>query len=65
MELPSDEDRCVQIRDLVAARSLGAGRMTYFVRILSGSAEIASQEISFDVADVSSQLPLLTPPPVN
>jgi hypothetical protein len=52
MELSSDEGRCVQIRDLVAARSLGAGRMTYFVRILSGEAEIASQELTFDVADV-------------
>jgi hypothetical protein len=52
MDLSSDEGRCVQIRDLIAARSLGAGRMTYFVRILSGEAEIASQELSFDVADM-------------
>jgi hypothetical protein len=52
MDLSSDEGRCVQIRDLIAARSLGAGRMTYFVRILSGDAEIAAQELSFDVADV-------------
>jgi hypothetical protein len=52
MELSSDDGRCVQIRDLIAAGSLGAGRMTYFVRVLSGDAEIAAQELSFDVADV-------------
>jgi hypothetical protein len=51
--LNCDKGRCVQIRDMVAAGSLGAGRMTYVVRILSGDRTITSREISFDVADVS------------
>jgi hypothetical protein len=53
MSLSTDKGRCVQIRDLVAAGSLGAGRMTYLVRILSGDQTITSQQMSFDVADVS------------
>jgi hypothetical protein len=54
MSLGSDKGRCVQIRDMVAAGSLGAGRLSYVVRILSGDDTIASQELSFDVADVSA-----------
>lgn len=65
MELVPDEGRCVQIRDLVAAGSLGAGRLTYFVRILSGDAVIASQELAFDVADVSAPNPEVNAPPAR
>jgi hypothetical protein len=65
MELTPDEGRCVQIRDLVAARSLGAGRLTYFVRILSGEQELAAQELSFDVADVPAATPTAIAPPSN
>ena len=54
MALRSDKGRCVQIRDMVAAGSLGAGRMTYVVRILSGDELVASHELAFDVADVSA-----------
>jgi len=62
-ELGPEEGRCVQIRDLVAAGSFGAGRLTYFVRVLSGDAEIASQELSFDVADVpASSQEVIAPP---
>jgi len=53
MELASDGGRCVQIRDLVAAGSLGAGRLTYVVRILSGDVPITSQQLVFDVAEVA------------
>jgi hypothetical protein len=52
MELRPDEGECVQIRDLVATGSLGAGRLTYFVSILSGDDAVASQELAFDVANV-------------
>jgi VWFA-related protein len=52
MTLSPDDDQCLQIRDLVTAGSLGAGRLTYVVRIVSGDAVIASQELTFDVADV-------------
>ncbi len=65
MRLSPDEGRCVQIRDLVAAHSLGAGRLTYFVRILSGDTEIASQELPFDVADVATPTPEFTAPPAK
>lgn len=65
MRLSPDEGRCVQIRDLVAAHSLGAGRLTYFVRILSGDTEIASQELPFDVADVATPTPEVTAPPAK
>jgi hypothetical protein len=65
MELGPDEGRCVQIRDLVAAGSLGAGRLTYFVRILSGDAAIASQELAFDVADLPAPAPEVIAPPAR
>ncbi len=54
MDLSADEGRCVQIRDLVAPGSFGAGRLTYTVHILSGDAEVATEEMKFDVADVTS-----------
>ncbi len=53
MSLSSDKGRCVQIRDMVVAGSLGPGRLTYFVRIFSGDQIIATQELTFDVAEVS------------
>ena len=52
MDLTPDKGRCVQIRDLVAAGSLGAGRLTYFVRILSGDDVVATEELPFEVVDV-------------
>lgn len=60
MSLAPDKGRCVQIRDMVAAGSLRAGTLTYELRILSGDRTIASQELSFDIADVSAvaQLPI-------
>ena len=54
MSLGADKGRCVQIRDMVAAGSLGAGRLTYLVRILSGDRTIASQHLTFDVAEVAA-----------
>jgi hypothetical protein len=65
MELRPDEHRCVQIRDLVAAHSLGAGRLTYFVRILAGDAVVASQELPFDVAEVPASSPEVIAPPAK
>jgi len=65
MELRPDERRCVQIRDLVAAGSLGAGRLTYFVRILAGDAVVASQELPFDVAEVPASPPEVIAPPAK
>jgi len=65
MTLTPDEGRCVQIRDLVAANSLGVGRLTYFVRIFLGDAEIASQELPFDVAGVSAPSPEVIAPPAK
>ncbi len=65
MTLSPDEGRCVQIRDLVAANSFGAGRMTYFVRIFSGDDEIASQELPFDVAGVFEPSPEVIAPPAK
>jgi hypothetical protein len=65
MKLGPEDGRCVQIRDLVAAGSLGAGRLTYFVRILSDDAAIASQEISFSVADVPSPSQKVNAPPAR
>jgi hypothetical protein len=65
MTLSPDEGRCVQIRDLVAANSLGAGRMTYSVRVYSGDEEIASRELPFDVAGVAAPLPDVTAPPAK
>jgi hypothetical protein len=49
MALGPDNNRCVQIRDLVAAGSLGAGELTYVVRVRSGDVEVASQELAFEV----------------
>jgi hypothetical protein len=54
IELTPDGGRCVQIRDLVAARSLGAGRLAYYLRVFSGDVVIASQQVKFYVADVGS-----------
>ena len=54
MTLGTEKGRCVQIRDMVPAGSLAAGRMTYLVRILSGDRTITSQELVFDVADVAA-----------
>jgi len=65
MTLSPDEGRCVQIRDLVAANSLGAGRMTYFVRIVSGDEEVASQEFAFDVAGVAPPPESVIAPPAK
>jgi len=65
MTLSPDEGRCVQIRDLVVANSLGAGRLTYFVSIFSGDEEIASQELPFDVAGVSEPSPEISAPPAK
>ena len=50
---------------LVAAGSLGAGRMNYFVRIVLGDTVIASQELPFDVAGVSAPSPEVIAPPVK
>jgi hypothetical protein len=61
MELRPDGSRCVQIRDLVVAGSFGAGRMTYFVRVVSGDAEVASQELAFEVADVGEVAEVAAP----
>ena len=65
MDLAPDGGRCVQIRDLVAAGTFGAGRLTYFVRVLSGDVEIASQELSFDVAEVPAPTQEAIAPPPN
>lgn len=58
MSLSSDNGRCVQIRDMVPAGALGGGRLIYVVRILAGDDPIVSQELSFDVADVSAVPPV-------
>jgi hypothetical protein len=63
--LSPDDGRCVQIRDLVAANSLGAGRLTYVVRIFSGDDEIASQELPFDVAGVAPPSEDVIAPPAK
>jgi hypothetical protein len=63
MDLLPDGGRCVQIRDLVAAGSLGAGRLNYVVRILSGDTVIASQELPFEVASVTAPSPEVSAPP--
>jgi hypothetical protein len=65
MLLGPDDGRCVQIRDLVAARSLGGGRLTYFVRVLTGEVTAASQEISFDVAEALEPTESLNAPPAR
>lgn len=65
MELRADKGQCVQIRDLVAANSLGAGRITYVVRILSGDQLIVSQELAFEVAEVSAPSDVVIPPPAK
>jgi len=65
MTLSPDEGRCVQIRDLVAANSLGAGRMTYSVRVFSGDEEIASRALPFDVAGVAAPLSDVIAPPAK
>ena len=54
LSLTSDKGRCVQIRDMVAAGSLGPGRMTYTVRVFLDDQIVTSQQMSFDVADVSA-----------
>jgi hypothetical protein len=65
MMLSADKGQCVQIRDLVAANSLGAGRMTYFVRILSGDEELVSEELAFDVAEVPAASNEVIAPPAK
>jgi hypothetical protein len=61
MTLGPDENRCVQIRDLVAAGSLDAGPLTYSVRVLAGGVAVAAQELAFDVP-VSSRPEVSSPP---
>ncbi len=65
IELSVEKGQCVQIRDLVAANSLGGGLMTYFVRVLSGHDELVSQELDFDVADVPAAPDEVIAPPAK
>jgi hypothetical protein len=65
MDLTVEKGQCVQIRDLVAANSLGAGSMTYIVRIVSGDAEVNSRSVAFDVADLPAAPDAVIAPPAK
>ncbi len=49
IEIEPGADRCVQIRDVIRARSMGPGEFRYEVRVTRGEEEIAKAERRFTV----------------
>ena len=55
MEVELDDDRCVQVRDLVPAETMGAGEFTYTVEVFDDQTAVASGQRSFHVADAATE----------
>lgn len=62
LDVDFGEERCVQVRDLIPANTLGAGGLRYEIRAWDGAREVASASRAFDAVKPDAEQDGALPP---